>query len=719
MNLEDVISNYPVLTVDSVVIAYRRSPSDKPEMVWVNDAFCELFSVGQIDLIGHDLWSLYHDDYVADFVQTVEETAEAGRNSFATDTLCIRQDGSSFWASVSFFALHDDNGQGSHSVIMIRDIDLLKSREQAAELALIENELLLSQVEAAQMRLISAINTIPDPFAIFDAGNRLVIWNPAFEQSLCGDTDSLSKKMKPGDILRVGTDNGVFPNAVGQEEIWLKRQNSFWSAKSRKEFLLAVQDSEYRVILSPAPNGDTVALHVDISEYLDQKRELEKYAERLEKANFDISHQALHDELTGLGNRRYLTLKLNEMTARRDRQGGEIAALHIDLDRFKQINDNMGHAAGDHVLTSVASTLRAGIRSGDVIARTGGDEFVVLVRCSENSDDPQTLAARLIEDLSVPVSFEGRPCRFGASVGIARTPLIEAEELLTSSDIALYKAKTSGRSRYAVFDEVDLEKQRANKSLTEEIARGLENNEFVPFYQPQFDSHTGEIAGFETMARWHHPERGILAPSIFGDTATEMQVDGQIDMAIFRKALAECQKEFSADRIVPNLSFNVSLQHILEPEFTAEVRKLKYPGQLSLELVESLFLADQSDELLACLDSLRELGISFEVDDFGSGSASIVALRRIGPDQLKIDGRLVKPITKSDQARRLVQSIIDIGRALEIGVTAEGVDTAEHVDILSSFGCDRLQGGYYSPPLSFDDFKTFVREEANRGLRAG
>ncbi len=708
MNLEDVISNYPVLTVDSVAIAYRRSPQDRPELVWVNDAFCELFGVGQIDLIGHDLWSLYHADYVADFEQTVEETLAAGRKSFATDTLCVKRDSTAFWASVSFFSIDDIDRAGSHSVIMIRDIELLKSREQAAELALIENELLLSQVEAAQMRLISAINTIPDPFAIFDAGNRLVIWNPAYAESMCGEAEDLSKKMKASDIFRKGAIQGIFPQAVGREDAWLEQQDSYWKAGNRTEFLLAVRDREFRVILSPAPNGDRVALHVDISEYLDQKRELERYAERLEKANHEISHQALHDELTGLGNRRYLTLKLNEMIARRRHQGGEIAALHIDLDRFKQINDNIGHAAGDHVLSSVASTLRTGVREDDVIARTGGDEFVVLVKCKESSSEPEALAARLIDELSRPVMFEGRPCRFGASVGIARTPLIGAEDLLTSSDIALYKAKTSGRSRFATFDGSDLERLNASKSLRDELIRALENEEFVPHYQPQINAATGEVEAFEILARWQHPERGLVEPRDYVETALEMLVDGQIDMMIFGKALETCHKAFSDTGAWPNLSFNISLHEIMSAEFAAEARQVTYPGQLALELVESHFVSGDSDELLARIDTLREMGFSLEVDDFGSGRASILALRRIGPARLKIDRRLVKPITQSLKARRLVQSIVDIGRALDIEITADGVETSKHAEMLTALGCGRLQGDFISPPLDFEAFCEFV-----------
>ena len=179
MNLEDVISNFPQLTVDAVGIAYRPCDEVEPDFVWVNEPFARMFGTTQIDMIGRHALSIYHDDYSADFHQTVADTIASGRTSFSTDSMCVRDDRSTFWVRVSYFALHDATGPGRHSVVLVRDVDDLKNREQAAELALIENEQLLAKVEATQSRLISALDTAPDPFAIFDARDRLVICNTA------------------------------------------------------------------------------------------------------------------------------------------------------------------------------------------------------------------------------------------------------------------------------------------------------------------------------------------------------------------------------------------------------------------------------------------------------------------------------------------------------------------------------------------------------------
>ncbi|NNE81620.1 MAG: EAL domain-containing protein [Silicimonas sp.] len=713
MLIEEVISNFPVLTADAVAMSYRPNIDAEPELVWVNDSFCSMFRADRLDLLGRHPGSVYHKRFAADFDQIEADAEAAGKESFSTDTLCLREDGSQFWANVLLFLIADETGTGRHAVVQIRDIDDLKNREQNAELALIEHEHLLAEIEAAQTRLISAIETTTDPFVIFDARDRLVIWNPAYASSMTDDPNRLTKGMKHADVLRVGAEDGRFPEAVGREDDWIAERLEDWKNGRASEFLLSTQDREYKVIRTRAPNGDRVMLQVDISDFLGQQRELKRYAERLEQANQEISHQALHDELTGLGNRRYLNMKLSEMIGMRQKFGGEIAALHLDLDRFKQINDTMGHAAGDHVLCSVADALRVRLRSKDVVARTGGDEFVVLVPCKANSDEPEILAERLVEALSKPVMFEGRLCRFGTSIGIARTPLIDEEELLTSSDVALYKAKMSGRSRVAIFDHLDLAHLRANKRLGDDILRGLEHGEFVAAYQPQINPFSNEIVGFEALARWKHPRRGLLLPSDFLQIAAEIQVDGQIDAAIFRGAVNECRTAFATDDAVPNLSFNVSQARLVDPDLISDLDQFEYPGTISLELIETIFFEDESETIHQNFRKLRDMGIKLEVDDFGSGRASIVALRRLAPDRLKIDRRLIQPITDSTTSLQLVRSIVDIGRTLDIGVTAEGVETPQQVHALQNLGCDRLQGFHYAKPMLLAEVLRFL---SRRGL---
>ena len=716
MQLDDVIQNLSSLAPDPVCVAYRDTMEGTPRVRWVNKAFCETFGMTAESAIGMPSYDLFHWEYLADFKEVIAALHEKGELKVKHDTLCIRADKSSFWASLSFTAVPDDSGPGRHGILMIRDIDDLKNREQSAELALIENEHLLREVEAAQTRLINSIEMIPDPFAIYDSRDRLVIWNPAYARSTTSEPDKLRKGMKKAEILRIALNEGIFADAIGREDLWLENYTASWRSRSTNTYLMKIRGRDYKTIESEAPNGDRVVFRIDISEQLRQSHELETYARRLEQANNEISHQALHDELTGLGNRRFLNMQLDDLIAEREAIGGELAALHVDLDRFKQINDTMGHAAGDHVLCVVADILRRGLRKNDVVARTGGDEFVVLLKSGAESTEPEALAERLIAEISKPIPFEDRLCRLGASVGIARTPVIDAQDLVTSSDVALYKAKQGGRSTLAVFDHIDLENLRASKRLADDILRGIEEDEFVPVYQAQIDPIQDSIVGFEVLARWQHPNRGLLSPGEFLGMADDTHVTGLIDGMIFRRAIGECKQGFAGQDDPPSLSFNVGLQRIMDPTLEDDVRDADYPGPVAFELIETVFVDSGSEEFLNRIAELRGLGLTFEVDDFGSGRASIVGLRQIGADRLKIDHRLVQPITNSASARKLVESIIDIGRALDIAVTAEGIETEQHARVLTTLGCDRLQGFYFARPMPLNKAVALFNEERQFGL---
>ncbi len=702
---EDFLEN----TVEPVWISYRPSVDDPARLQWVNDAFCRYFGFDRDAVLGEDVRLIHDPDHYDEFVDNVRKAVATHECSFAVETRCRNSEGTPRWAHIAFFMIPDRKGTGRRSVCTLRDIDELMKREAAATRALTEHERLYRQLEAMQVRLLSAINTMRDPFAIFDDKNRLVIWNAAYAESSADRPEDLVEGMPMEDVLRLAVEKGLYPEAKGQVAAWVKKQISDVDTYGRKAetiILVGIGQRKYRVHRNRAANGDFVILRSDVTELVRQQQKLEEYAERLEEANAEISHQAMHDDLTGLGNRRYLGRKLDDMIAERAEKGGEIAALHIDLDRFKQINDTIGHSAGDYLLQGVARILRDLIGPEEFAARIGGDEFVVLMRCCENDDAPERLAQEIVARCAEPMPFESRQCRYGASVGIARTPLIAAPDLITSADVALYKAKHNGRSRAERFDKLDLEKMRRTKEIADDILRGLERSEFEPWYQPQIDARTGEIVGFEALARWYHPEMGVLVPDVFLATASDMQVDWRIDAMIFEKAMDQCGGLFADEPEVPSLSFNVSIGRILDDAIFDSARVLNaYPGEVAFELLETIFLEEESDAFLMRVDTLREMGVGLEVDDFGSGRASVIALKRLAPDRLKIDRRLIQPITESESARQLVRSMVEIGRALEIKVTAEGVETAEHVRHLARLGCDRLQGYYYARPAPFDEIK--------------
>ena len=437
----------------------------------------------------------------------------------------------------------------------------------------------------------------------------------------------------------------------------------------------------------------------------------------LESAKARIEHVALHDSLTDLPNRRYLDQMLEDYTAKARLNGGYAALLHVDLDRFKHINDTLGHAAGDAMLVHASSVLQSNVGDRGFVARIGGDEFIVLCTVHDDVSQAAGLADRIIEEMRKPVYYHGHECRFGVSVGIAidNGKDADAKQLLVNADIALYRAKRRGRNRHEFFSG-ELQSEIVNaKRIADEILAGLERNEFVAFYQPQFDAKTLEIVGVEALARWKHPERGILAPDVFLKIAEELNVVSVIDSKVLQQSLLDFEA-WSAEKIgIPRVSVNVSARRLQDEELLKSLRALNIrKGTFSFELVESIFLDDNDDLVTWNVEQIKQLGIDIEIDDFGTGYASIVSLLKLQPRRLKIDRQLVDPIVNSPQQRQIVSSIIEIGKSLGIEIIAEGVETMKHARLLKGLGCDILQGYAFAHAMDPEGLKSFVRSRRLR-----
>ncbi|MCR6502222.1 EAL domain-containing protein [Shinella sp. CPCC 101442] len=445
------------------------------------------------------------------------------------------------------------------------------------------------------------------------------------------------------------------------------------------------------------------------AELLEAKLTAEAQNRALEEARLVMEHNSLHDALTRLPNRRFLDQQL-ALSGNGD--GRPLTLLHIDLDRFKDINDTLGHAAGDEVLKHAAGVLRAHIPLEDFIARIGGDEFVLLSRRDPSDADFTGLSARLIEAISEPMVIEGHDCRIGASIGIAtRNDADESpEQLLVNADIALYEAKRRGRNRVEAFnDELRLRTVEI-KRLSDDILRGLERGEFHPFFQPQFDAETLEIVGVEALARWQHPTRGFVAPDVFLPVAESLNVVARIDETILDQALFQAMRWEGQGLGIPRVSVNVSCQRLRDEGLIDKLRAMNIrPGSLTFELLESISFDTADDGLRQAIEEIKALGIDIEIDDFGTGHASIVSLLELSPKRLKIDRRLVQPLLESTSQQSLVRSIIDIGKVRGIETVAEGVETLDHAALLRSLGCHTLQGYALARPMAADDFLAFAK----------
>lgn len=459
-------------------------------------------------------------------------------------------------------------------------------------------------------------------------------------------------------------------------------------------------------------NWDVTA-DVENSERLEAARgQAEAHSAELEAARHSMEFNALHDPLTALPNRRYLDEILAERRSSAATQG--LASIfHMDLDRFKEINDTLGHAAGDEILRHAAQILRANTSDDDFVGRIGGDEFVIISRNGGVEGHDTALAQRIIDAMSVPVKYKEQECRIGVSIGIAHQAN-RAEELtqvLVNADIALYEAKRRGRNRHEVFTHSLKTAVFKTKQTADEILRGLEQNEFVAYFQPQFCPVSLNMIGVEALARWDHPTKGLLAPYAFLKTAEDINVLAEIDQRILEQALFQLRRWEASGIDIPKVSVNLSYHRLHDEKLIDRLNQLVIPrGKVSFELLESISFDESDMTVLSNIEQIKNLGIDIEIDDFGTGYASITSLLKLTPRRLKIDRQLVIPILTSAKQRQLVASIIDIGISLGIDVIAEGVETIEHARILKELGCHGLQGYAFARPMSANDLANFARE---------
>jgi diguanylate cyclase (GGDEF)-like protein len=455
-----------------------------------------------------------------------------------------------------------------------------------------------------------------------------------------------------------------------------------------------------------------VTLDVELTNDLSRaKASAEARNIELEAARTRIEYVSLHDFLTKLPNRMYLHRLLDEYAARCSTTGQGVALLHIDLDRFKEINDTLGHLAGDAMLVHTAGIIRKRIGDGGFVARIGGDEFVVLCMIEGGLESLSVLAQELIADARRPIAYQGHECRFGMSIGIAGAfgAEVDRQRLLVNADIALYRAKKNGGNCFVFFTEALQSQIICDKRLADGIISGLERGEFIPYYQPQIDVRTHALVGVEALARWRHPTRGILAPGEFIQIAEDVGAVGAIDRAVLEFSLKQFRRWRAEGVPVPRVSVNVSLRRLQDETLLDSLKSLEIePGSLSFELVESIYLDDRDDHFAEIIEKIKALGIDIEIDDFGTGYASIVSLTKLRPRRLKIDRQLVTPIVETPAQRKLIRAIVDIAKSLNIGVIAEGVETMEHARLLRNLGCDVLQGYAFAKPLTSEELEHFL-----------
>ncbi|MGC3940091.1 EAL domain-containing protein [Roseobacter sp. EG26] len=444
---------------------------------------------------------------------------------------------------------------------------------------------------------------------------------------------------------------------------------------------------------------------------------LEKENARLHKLAKSVAKDANEDALTGLSNRRHFEVELKTWIENLKMHQTEFAVLYIDLDRFKFVNDTLGHDAGDRLLVSVADMLRELTSKSDLVARLGGDEFVILKPLAKSALNISSLADEIVQRMQAPFTCEGKSTACSASVGvaIAKTKMEDPDQIVADADAALYHAKSQGKGRWSFFTEEMHANAIATKQLASDLLLACERREFVPYFQPLIDAQTGRIACAEMLVRWAHPTKGILAPAAFLDTAANMGILKRVDEIIFDSLNGALFHLDESGVDLPRVAVNVSAARLADPTFIHDIKSSGIdPQRLTVEILESVYLDRMGDVVRWTIDELDELGVTIALDDFGTGHASVRGLLEIRPAILKIDRHFIQPIVADAAARPLVASIVGIGKSLGMRVVAEGVESEEHARLVSEMGCDYLQGFYFGKPMSEDDLRDRLIETGGK-----
>jgi diguanylate cyclase (GGDEF)-like protein/PAS domain S-box-containing protein len=434
-----------------------------------------------------------------------------------------------------------------------------------------------------------------------------------------------------------------------------------------------------------------------------------------------IEYLAFHDPLTDLPNRRLLMDRLDHAFSSSVRSGREGAVLFVDLDNFKNINDSLGHHIGDLLLQQTAERLKLCVRAGDTIARLGGDEFVVVlealsVQRLEAANQVNAISMKILNALNLPYQLDEHECHSTSSIGAVLFSDHDqsAEELLKRADIALFQSKNAGRNTLTFFNDAMQTVLYERLTIEKEMRRALENQEFLLYYQIQVDS-AHRFLGAEALIRWLHPERGLLSPVQFIPQAEEAGLMLPIGQWVLETACAQLkaweQGVLTRDLV---LSVNISAKEFRRIDFVTQIKNLLErhainPRLLKLELTESILL-ESIEETITFMNELKEIGVSFSLDDFGTGYSSLQYLKRLPIDQLKIDQAFVRDIATDPSDKAIVRTIVAIAQSLNIGVIAEGVETAEQQQLLLDNGCTQYQGYLFGKPMPIEQFEGLLKE---------
>ncbi|GIU86305.1 MAG: hypothetical protein KatS3mg009_0820 [Acidimicrobiia bacterium] len=715
---------------------YRAVVDDQTELVcrylpdttltFVNRAFAEFYGYEPDELVGARLIDLF---------PTAERSRELDRlrafgpgNEVQTEEDWeLAGDGSVHWYQWTDRAFLDERGEVVEFQSVGRDVT---DRRRAAAFTAHQAEILEQVARGVPLdaTLATIARTVEDHFPrlacvvslLGEDGTTLRI----------GAAPRLPGRVREAlEVIRIGPASASSGTAAHRRErvvVTDVARDPLWAAHREVAVAHGIVSAWSSPIL--ASDGHTVLGTVDA--YLREAAEPDEEHEQvlslvahlasiaIERKAFEerLAHQSMHDPLTGLPNRLLFLDRLGLSVARCRRTRSEVAVLFLDLDRFKNVNDSVGHDAGDELLVAVARRLEAILRPGDTVARFGGDEFTILCE-----DLPQghareqalDIAHRLLGAVVQPFVVRGSETFVSASVGIALGVGDERpEDLLRDADAAMYHAKEAGRGRAEVFDDTMRARALARHATENALHRALERGELLLFFQPVVSLHDRSCVGAEALVRWQHPDRGLVAPAEFVPLAEETGLVVRLGRWVLEEAAAQAAR-WQAERGRPfAVSVNLSARQLTQPDLAATVAEVigrtgVDPANLCLEITESV-LMDDAQAVLHAIEEVRALGVRFAIDDFGTGYSSLGYLKRFPVDRVKIDRSFVAGLGTDPGDAAIVSAVVGLAHALDLQVVAEGVETEEQLAELVSLGCDEAQGFYFAPPQPIDDLRTLL-----------
>jgi diguanylate cyclase (GGDEF)-like protein len=548
-------------------------------------------------------------------------------------------------------------------------------------------------------RFDTALANMSHGLCMFDAQHRLMVWNKRFCEIYRIAPEELSPGITMKEMIELSAARGNHPDRTVAEmvAVYESRLTSGVASHSKRPL------PEGRIIAlsqQPMADGGRVIIFEDVTER--------------EQAEARARFLATHDDLTGLPNRLVFGQAVSDAVKVARRYGQEFAVMFIDLDRFKIINDTLGHAAGDSLLTEVANRLKQCVRESDIVARVGGDEFIILLREVSDTRQVTTVARKILSTVVNPLTIHGQECRVTASIGISLFPsdAQDEESLTTNADAAMYAAKEEGRNGFR-FHTGEIKTQSVERLMLEtSLRRALERNEMLLHYQPKRDLSRGSISGVEALLRWHHPDLGLLPPSRFISLAEETGLIVPIGKWVLDAACAQNMAWQRQGLPAIPIAVNLSPRQFTDPDLLHDIRAAvensgMAPQLLQLEITESMVMQNV-ECTMRVLEAIKSLGITLAIDDFGMGYSSMSLVKKLPIDVLKIDRSFVREITSDTNDKAIADAIITLGRALDLTVVAEGVETTEQEAFLRAHNCDEVQGYLISKPVPADEFAAFL-----------